>query len=181
MTARRKRTRTPTFIVGAGGFGRTVHQYLSDVIAAGAPLRIAGFIDDRPDALEGFELGPVASGLDAHRPKASHRYVIAVGAPEGRKALAERLSARGARFLTLVHPLAYVAPTALLGDGCVIAPFAYVGPFAEVAANAVIGAHAFVDHDVTVGRFSHVGASAVIAGHARVKDLTWVRSSGSAT
>ena len=38
--------------------------------------------------------------------------------------LAIRLGRRGARFVSVIHPTAYVAASAQIGDGCIVAPFA---------------------------------------------------------
>ena len=39
------------YIIGAGGFGREMFAAARDAIAAGADFRIAGFLDDRADAV----------------------------------------------------------------------------------------------------------------------------------
>ena len=43
-------------IVGGGGFGREIYDWVADCIQAGEPWRVRGFIDDDPDCLEGFDV-----------------------------------------------------------------------------------------------------------------------------
>ncbi len=163
-------------IIGAGGFGREVLAYARDV-----GLAIAGFIDDRANALDGFEVGArVIGGLEHVRPTDDDRFVIAIGDPVVRWRVAGALAARGARFATIVHPTAYVAPGAQLGAGAVLAPFTFVGPSARLGTHAVLNTYASIGHDANVGTcavFSpyavangatSVGAGAFLGTHAAV-------------
>jgi UDP-3-O-[3-hydroxymyristoyl] glucosamine N-acyltransferase len=50
-----------------------------------------------------------------------------------------------------VHPLAYVAPGAVVGENCSIGPFAVVGPRARVGRNAVLHPHVVIYEGVEIG------------------------------
>ncbi len=50
-----------------------------------------------------------------------------------------------------VHPLAYVAPTAQLGEGCSIGPFAVVGERVRIGRNAVLHPHVVIYEGVEIG------------------------------
>ncbi len=52
---------------------------------------------------------------------------------------------------TGIHPLACVAETAKVGEGCYIGPFAYVGEEAEVGAGTQLYPHAVVEERARVG------------------------------
>ncbi|HLO76881.1 MAG TPA: NeuD/PglB/VioB family sugar acetyltransferase [Magnetospirillum sp.] len=161
---------TTIVVVGAGGLGREVAVYVRDAIAAGtlrADLR--GFLDDTdadPAAL-GVDV-PVLGPIDAYRPLPGDGVVIAVGDPAARRALADRLAARGARFVALVHPLAYVAQAAAVADGAIVAPFATIGTGARLGAHCLINTHAGIGHDAVVGECCAVSPHAVINGGARL-------------
>jgi sugar O-acyltransferase (sialic acid O-acetyltransferase NeuD family) len=155
------------FIVGAGGFGREVLAYARDVVRAGAPFRIAGFLDDNPDALAGRNVGAdVLGAVTTAEPRAADtRFVIAIGEPKVRKAVAQMLRAMGATeasFMTLVHPTAYVAGD--LAPGCVVAPFCFVGPGATVGPHAVLNTYASVGHDARVAAYAVFSPYAVVNG-----------------
>lgn len=152
-------------IVGAGGFGREVLQYVRDAFAGDASVRVKGFLDDRPPDLSGFGLDvPVLGDTHGYAPQPGDRFVIAVGLPALRTALAERLAARGARFLTVVHPLAFVAASARLGQGCILAPFATVGAHTVVGDHSVLTFYASVGHDARVGRSCALSPHSVTNG-----------------
>lgn len=119
------------FIVGAGGFGREVLRYLQDTIAAARlEAEIAGFLDDTLP-----KSGSIVGDTGAIRPAEEDRFVIAVGAPDSRAILAERLARSGCRLLGLVHPTAYVPPEAVLEDGAIVCPLAFVGIGARLGRN----------------------------------------------
>ena len=67
--------------------------------------------------------------------------------------------------MSLIHPLAYVDPTAEVGDGTKIGPFAYVAPGTRIGADCEIRAHAVIEGPgTTLGDRNVVFASAVIGG-----------------
>ena len=154
-------------VVGAGGFGREVLQYARDAAAAGAALRVRGFLDDRPGALDGFGLdvgvlGPIAQ----YRPRSGEACVVALGDPAARHDVVARLRAAGAEFATLVHPRAYVAPSAALGEGTVVAPFACICPHARLGAHVAVNVSANVGHDAVVEDFAVLSPFSVLNGFA---------------
>ena len=147
-------------IAGAGGFGREILQYLRDL-----RFPLEGFLDDRADALAGFDLGTAVLGRLADFPlRDEHRLVISVGDPAGRRRLGDAAATRGARFLTLVHPTAYVAPNARLGAGCVVCPFAFIGVGAVLGDHVAVNTYASVGHDAQVGDCSVFSPYAVVNG-----------------
>lgn len=163
--------RADVVIVGAGGFGREVLQYVRDTFGDADGVRVKGFLDDQRPNLDRFGLDvPVLGTTHAYEPAPTERIVIAVGSPSIRASLAERFGARGARFLTVVHPLAYVASTASIGEGCVIAPFATVGSHASVGDHSVLTFYASVGHDARVGRSCALSPHAVTNGGSILED-----------
>ena len=147
-------------IVGAGGLGREIYQYLVDLGRSGG----VSFLDDTPDIFANSPWAAVGvrpiDAFDLARP-----CLIALGDPAARAALAERLAVRGADFETFVHPRAYVAGNAYLAPGCIVAPFACVGPQAQLAAHVLMGPYASVGHDSRVGACAVLSPYATINGH----------------
>lgn len=146
-----ERSRWNVVVVGAGGFGREVVQYLRDAFAK-ERCTLAGVLDDRPDPERLAALGlPHLGGIDAYVPGADDRFVVAIGEPRARMKVVRRLEARGARFLTVVHPLAYVASSARIGEGCIVAPFASIGAGAVLGAQVQVHFCASAAHDTVIG------------------------------
>lgn len=170
---------THLVIAGGGGLGREIAIYARDGAAAGWEVGLRGFLDDT--GADGNGLAPCLGGIDAYVPQPRDGVLIAVGGPADRLEVARRLAARGARFATLVHPLAYVAEGAVLDEGCVVAPFATIGTGARLGAHCLINTHAGIGHDASLGQGSVVSPHGVVNGFARLGAAVLVGSSAVVT
>lgn len=65
---------------------------------------------------------------------------------------------------SLIHPTAYIAPDAVLGDGVAVGPFAVIEGGAVIGANSQIGAHAVVHRHVKMGESNVLHPHAVLGG-----------------
>ncbi|MCA9564790.1 MAG: NeuD/PglB/VioB family sugar acetyltransferase [Myxococcales bacterium] len=157
-------------IVGAGGFGREVFQHALDARKAGAPLDVIGFLDDRPDALEGFDLPVGVLGSFNDERYLSSRVVIALGDQAERLRLREAVSAVGGELVSVIHPTAYVAESSRLGVGLVIGPGVYIGINASVGDNAAFNVYSSVGHDAMVGRDGVLSSYSAVTGSCAVGD-----------
>jgi len=156
-------------IVTAGGFGREVHDYATD-----AGFAVRGFLHDLaayPGSLDGLGIDHLVLGpIDAHEIDPGAEYAIGLGDLAPRLAVADALLARGARLATVIHPSAFVSPSARLGAGVVIAPFAFIGPHAEVGDLTLVNTHASVAHDARTGRCCILAPYAAMNGRAVLGD-----------
>jgi sugar O-acyltransferase (sialic acid O-acetyltransferase NeuD family) len=150
-------------IVGAGGFGREVLQY---VIDAGTD-EVVGFVDDDRSAVESVpHLPPWLGSMVSHVVDHDARYVIGVGKPSVRALLASRFEHAGARFASVVHPRAYVPTSSQLAPGCVVAPGAHVGPYSRLGLHVVLNVLSSVGHDAVIGRAAVLSPYSVVNGAA---------------
>jgi len=153
-------------IVGAGGFAGEVMHWLR----AAWPERshaVAGFLG-LPSAGETparFEL-PLLGDPEHFDPQPRDRFLLAIGIPETRRRIAERLTARGATFETLVHPTAIVAGTASIGVGSIVCPYAIVSDAARLGRFTILNYHSSVAHDAALGDFCVVSPYATLGGGA---------------
>lgn len=161
---------TKALILGAGGTGRDIVDWLHDLQGAGQPLEIAGFLDDDP-AKQGTMvagapvLGPLA---DAARHPAL-KLIDALGSPRSFRDRARILGALGDdRFLTLIHPLARVAATARVGAGSLIYPFTFVGPDVRIGRHVTVLSHGAINHDVVIGEYSILASHVALGGNVTV-------------
>ncbi len=153
-------------IIGAGGFGLEVAAYIEDIMRAGkASHTIKGFLDDTRPAGSHHAghnvLGPTDSAIDPEC-----LYIVAVGTPEGRKTLAEKLASKGARFFSAIHPSSYVATSAKISPGTITAPFTFVGPNAHIGNHCLLNIYASVGHESGVGDYCVLSPYATIHGSA---------------
>jgi len=150
-------------IVGAGGFGREVLHWARDAWPDHASL-IAGFLS--ADATQCPS--PIIAEPTTFTPQAGDALVLAIGIPGVRRRVAEDLLARGADFLTLVHPSAIVCDTADVGAGSVVCPGAIVSDAARLGRFCLVNYHASVAHDASAGDFAVLSPYATLAGGAAV-------------
>ena len=107
---------------------------------------------------------------------AERNWILAIGGIAIRRrvleeiALIEKSTSAQATYvaLTLVHPTAYVSPTAEIGQGVYIGPKAVVHAFANVGNHAIINSGAIVEHECVIGENSHIAPGAVLGGNVRV-------------
>ncbi len=152
-------------IVGAGGFGREVNQYIRDI----GTHEVRGFLDDHATAVEPASLGlEVLGTVRDYEPLEDDLVVLAIGRPDLRVSIATELRERGARFLSVIHPLAWVADTAVVGAGSIIAPFATVGAHATLGDNVVMTFYSSVAHDARIGEGSALSPYSVANGGAEL-------------
>lgn len=170
-------------IAGAGGLGREVAGYVRDVIAAGGlDATLKGFLDDTAAEPAAFGLDlPVLGSIDGYRPGPADRVVVAVGAPADRAGVAQRLERNGALFVSIIHPLAWVAKPARLEAGCIIAPFATIGMNAHLGRHCLINTHAGIGHDVVLGDATVVSPHGVVNGGAKLGRAVLVGSAAVVT
>jgi acetyltransferase EpsM len=95
-------------------------------------------------------------------------YVVAIGSPDERSAIAEKLTGKGAKFATLIHPKSYVAASAKIGTGSIIAPFVFIGPEAHVGKHCILNTHVCVGHEVRMDDGCVLSPFAALHGTAKL-------------
>ena len=160
-------------IAGAGGHGCVVAETAQ---AMGKWERIA-FLDDRHEALAGGMLSlPVLGRLDQAE-SFRDRYadiVVAIGDSQPRSQWMQRFSAQGFDLPVLVHPTAWVSPSAGLAGGSVVFAQAAVGTRARVGGGCIINTGATVDHDCVLGECVHVCPGAHVGGDVQIGNQSWI-------
>ena len=164
-------------IVGAGGLGREVLQYALDTFSHNSTIRINGFLDDNPDELKCYKDKlpyQIIGDTESYQVESKDRFLLALGSPGTRKTLVEKLERRGAEFISLVHPKAYVSPSAKLGKGVIISPFATVATHTTLHNHVVLGFYAHVGHDAVIGTYSVLSPYAAVNGGTTLDELAFL-------
>jgi sugar O-acyltransferase (sialic acid O-acetyltransferase NeuD family) len=149
-------------VIGGGGHGLVVGE-----AAALAGVAIAGVMDDRADppaACRGDHSMPWLGPIRAER----RPWVLGIGDVVARRVVLDRLREIGDRAATVVHPRAFVSPSATLGRGVFVGPGAVVHSRARVGDHAIINSSAVVEHDCDVGENSHIAPGSTLGGASRV-------------
>ena len=166
-------------IAGAGGHGKVVAEA---ALATGRWERIA-FVDDRHAQLSDVLGHPVLGGIDdASRFRAEYAdAVVAIGNARVRLHVMDRLKSEGFGLPLVIHPSAWVSPSAVLGDGTVVFAMAAVNACAVIGRGGIVNTGATVDHDCRLGDGVHVCPGAHVAGDVVLADAVWVGIGASVT
>lgn len=164
-------------IVGAGGFGRELFAWCRQHPGCGSAWEISGFLDERLDALAGFDypVGVVGRVTD-YEPKPDDLLVCALGNPKSKGAACQALGARGAEFLTFVHPSAVLGANVRLGRGVVLCPNVVLTSDIELGDFVMFNVGASAGHDVRIGSWTTVSGHCDITGKCRVGERVFFGS-----
>ena len=152
-------------IIGAGGCGREVLQWAKDINEKEKRWNIRGFLDDDLDALKDKICDvPVVAKVDDYIPDINDDFVCCIGNSKIRKVVTEKLKAKGATFITLIHPNAIIADSCKLGEGVIIYPFVLISDNAAIGDGCIVNMHSSVAHDSVLGEYCTISAHCDITG-----------------
>ena len=147
-------------ILGAGGYGRTV----ADVAAQAGQFDEISFLDDNSAAPD--VIGKCAE-YECFR-DAQTAFYPALGNNEDRLKWLYRLQEAGCDIPTIIHPTAYVSPTAQVESGTVILPHAIVNTNCVVKAGCIVNCGAMVDHGCVLEEGVHICLGAIVKAENRI-------------
>ncbi|WP_198679089.1 acetyltransferase [Aliidiomarina haloalkalitolerans] len=166
------------FILGSGGFGRTVGEAAK---LTGDWEEIAMLDDNFPQVSLSGHFEVVGRSQDLKRIAAGYDAAIcAIGNGQVRKKLTESILDTGLSLATIIHPRAYVSADATVGAGTSIMAGVVVGPYAKVGRGCILNANATADHDSIMEDYAHLGVGVAIAGSATLREGAWLQAGRSA-
>lgn len=152
-------------IYGTGGSGQEVYEIVVCNGSICSRWSEVVFIDDTREKGSFRECQMLPFDEFARRYKPSDaEIVIAVGEPQNRNDLGTKVRANGYELATIIHPLAWVSPSARIGKGVVLQESVFVSAGADVGDNTYINGKTIIGHNVTVGDNSQISSFAMIAG-----------------
>lgn len=149
-------------VFGGGGHAKVV---IATLRSAGYEVLVVGD-DDRAKwgtRLMDVQIRAVTEAVDMGKDVFS---VVAIGDNRARADMVHRLGR--IRWLSVVHPLAFVDPTAHVGVGTVIFAGAVVQPNAQLGDHVIVNTSATVDHDCVLRDFVHVAPGVHLSGGVQI-------------
>ena len=153
-------------ILGAGQYGRVA---LETAEAMDCFEKIS-FLDDN---------SPAAIGKLEDYEKFLQDYdsaFVAIGNPQLRLKWLQKLEQAGYELPVLIHPKAYVSPSAVLGKATIAEPMAVVNTEAVVEQGGLLCAGCVVNHNAHVMAVCQIDCNAVVASNTTVPEGTKVQS-----
>ena len=99
---------------------------------------------------------------------------VAIGNSKIRLEFFDKLGELGYRQVVLIHPKAYVSPSAKIGKGCIVEPNAVIHSNANVGRACLISAGAVINHNAVVEDGCHIDCNATVTARSAVKAGTKV-------
>jgi len=159
------------YIYGRGGTGREVLDIALRINAREFRWNDFYFIDDTENSSDS-ELTVVA--LDDIPANELCEVIVAVGEPEVRKALYNRVKSKNLKFATLIDQSSIVYPSCKLGNGCIIYPNTVVSCSSDVSENVMVQFNTIIGHDIVVGPHTVVSSCVTLGGGVAIGELTFV-------
>ena len=163
-------------IVGAGGFGREVKMLIDQINLKDCKYEFLGFYDD------GFEKGTtinnnqvLGSIEDLANSSQELNVVVAIGSPEIKRKIVEKLTSATIKFPTLIHPSVLVGDEfVLIGNGCIICAGTIITCNIEIKDFVILNLMCTVGHDTVINSFASFMPSVNISGEVVIHEEVYV-------
>ena len=157
-------------VIGARAMGRETCTYAQE-----AGMTVKGFLDSKTDALSGFaDYPPVLGAVEDYQIIDGDVFVCALGDPEFKQRYVDVIVAKGGRFISVVHPTAYVGHNVKIGDGSIICPNATITNDTILGEHVILNVGASINHDNRIGAFSTICPGCRLAGRVTIGKYVFV-------
>lgn len=149
-------------ILGAGQYGGVAREIAESI----GDYDAISFLDDN---------STTAIGTLSDYDKYSDEYdmaIAAIGSSEIRAEFIAKLESAGYVVPVLIHPRAYVAPSAVIDKGTIVEPMAIIHTDVKVGAGCIISAGTIINHNAVVGNVCHLNCGTIICARTIVDDST---------
>ena len=158
-------------IVGAGGCGREVANWIEDINDSEKDSwEILGFLDDNAHALDEVPCAySVIGPIREHVPMSGVWYAMGIANPAVKKIVGPMLVGRGARFATLIHPTTRIYTEYEPGIGLVTYPNSKIATGCRIG-DFVTLQSTILGHDAELEDYVTVSSSCGITGGVKLHE-----------
>ena len=158
-------------IIGARGFGREVYSLAVQCDGHNKDYIIKGFLDDKSDALEGFENYPeIISDVESYQVQEDDVFTCALGSVKWKKHYSEIILSKGGIFINLIHPTTIFNLNLKRGKGLIIFRYSNISNDCSIGDFVTIQCFVALGHDVKIGMWSHINAYSFMGGFAILEE-----------
>ena len=161
-------------IFGTGAVAAEITSQLEDSSwGEEAGIKIKGYVASDAAGLQHWKeykyQSPYLGDFLNYEIKEEDYFVLALGNYKVKRQVVCERKRRGGKFITLVHPTANVAKTALIGEGNILDPFTIVGPNVKLGNFNLLTSQSIISHDCVVGDYNFF-ATSLLCGYNVVGD-----------
>lgn len=164
-------------LIGGGGHCASC----IDVIESGSEYHIIGILDTAKNIGKKI-LNHTIIGTDNDIEKYIQQgccFLVTVGQIESatlRIQLTSKVTQNNGKLATIISKQAYVADSALIGEGTIVMHDALVNVNAKVGKNCIINTKALIEHDSEIGSHCHISTGAILNGGVKLGSECFVGS-----
>ena len=169
-------------LIGAGGFGREVANMVEVLNERSKQYELLGFLDDGKSFSPDVKINNYP-WLGTHEWAISHKdedivYTCAIGNPEMRSTIQNKLTKNGIEFETLIAAGINIPRTSYIGKGCILGRGSSVSVNCYLADGVILNSGVIIGHDTRIEEYTtiltssgvsgccHIGEKVIIGGHA---------------
>lgn len=142
-------------IIGAGGLGREVAQYVKDINLIKPEYEFLGFIDDNPLQKDMIYNGDRVLGDMSILKDMQDIYVFcAIANPIIKKKIYCEIKNYNCNFTNIIHHTAYVSPSVKLGKNVLISPNCVLTTNITIEDFVTLNPQCGIGHDTYIGEYS---------------------------
>lgn len=158
-------------IIGARGYGREVYNLALQCKGYNKDYVIKGFLDDKSDALAGFDGYPqIISSVENYEVQANDVFTCALGSIKWKKHYVELILSKGGVFVNLIHPTSIFNSNVQFGNGLIVFMHSNISNDCSIADFVTIQGFAGIGHDSTIGKWCHLNAYSFMGGFAVLEE-----------
>ncbi len=142
-------------IIGCGGFGREIIQYINDINNIKYEYKILGFIDDDIKKIGTKVNGIKVLGDTNLLSKLKDVYIFcAIAKPSIKEIISQKIKKYNLKTINIIHPTAYLGAYITLGENILISPMCVLTTNINIGNYVHINPQCGIGHDTTIQDFS---------------------------
>jgi sugar O-acyltransferase (sialic acid O-acetyltransferase NeuD family) len=152
-------------IIGARGYGREVHDLAKQCSGYNTEYVLKGFLDDKSDALNGFENYPnIISSVESYQIQHDDVFVCALGSVKWKKYYVELILSKGGKFINLIHPSTIFNTNVSIGNGVIVFMNSNISNDCVIGNFVTLQGFIGLGHDTKIGNWAHLNAYSFTGG-----------------
>jgi len=164
-------------IIGAGGFAREVLDIFDAANIIQPTFDVIGYIVDAQYGKVGTKINdkPILGGFNwLMEHKDEVQVICAVGAPELRRRLIERVQEIGVKFCSIVHPNAALTRWITIGAGTIITAGCILTNQIRIGNHVHINLACTIGHDVVINDFVTLAPGVHVSGNVILREGCYI-------
>lgn len=158
-------------IIGARGYGREVYNLALQCDGYNKEYSIKGFLDDKSDALKGFENYPeIISNVENYKIQEGDVFTCALGSVKWKKYYVDIIMSKGGLFINLIHPTLIFNSNVKMGNGLIVFMYSNISNDCSIGDFVTIQSFVGVGHDSKIGDWCHINAYSFMGGFAILEE-----------